>query len=237
MRKIVFSLRSPSPFQSLVDEYFSEVQFEKLPENNSAVQNADLIFIETHFCQTAMIQRIRVARNLNPKMRVFGLGEFESAPQDIFDATFQASCHLFEFSKKISEKIHLPESIRLLVADDDPDILAMICDYFEGRQAPVFEVLRAANGREAMGWVQKKRPDAMILDVKMPLMTGSEVYCKLQKQNEKIPTIIFFDAISAGDLDAIKKTGSPVIVEKGYRDSSMAYLMATIKKLVYFADC
>ena len=48
---------------------------------------------------------------------------------------------------------------------------------------------------------------------------------------------LFFDAISAGDLDAIKKSGSPVIVEKGYRESSMAYLMATIKKLVYFAGC
>lgn len=76
----------------------------------------------------------------------------------------------------------------------------------------------------------------MILDIKMPLMSGSELYCKLQKRKQKIPTIIFFDAISASDLDMIKKAGRPVIVEKGYRESSLAYLMATIKKLVYFAS-
>ncbi len=237
MKKAAFFLRSPSPFQSLLDEYFSEVQFEKLLEKDSAAQNADLIFAETSFCQTALIQKLRVAKTLNPRLRIFSLGEASREYAEIFDGVFPESCHLLDFSKKISEKIPLPETVRLLVADDDPDILAMLCDYFACRQAPVFEVLRAANGREAMDWVQKKRPDAMILDIKMPVMTGSELYCKLQKQNVKIPTIIFFDAISAGDLDTIKKAGRPVIVEKGYRDSSMAYLMAVVKKLVYFADC
>ena len=51
----------------------------------------------------------------------------------------------------------------------------------------------------------------------------------------KFQPSFFFDAISAGDLDLVKKSGKPVIVEKGYRESSLPYLMALVKKLVYFA--
>lgn len=236
MKKVLMLTRSPGLWDSLLNEYFSEVEVEKISEKDFASQNVNLVFVEPSLCHAALIQKIRVAKSLSPDLRVFGLGEGVQGNAGIFDAVFNETCDLFDFSRKIAEKIHLPDSIRLLVADDDPDILSMVCDYFDGRHTPAFEVLRAANGREAWEWIQKKRPDAMILDIKMPVMTGSELYCKLQKQHEKIPTVIFFDAISAGDLNLVKKAGRPVIVEKGYRDSSMSYLMATIKKLVYFSS-
>lgn len=235
MKKVLILTRSPSLWDSLLNEYFSEVVFEKLSEKDFASRDADLIFAEPALCHPALIQKIRVAKSLNPHLRVFSLGEATPDCAGIFDGVLNAACDLFDFSKEIASKISLPDSIRLLVADDDPDILSMLCDYFNGRHEPRFEVLSATNGREALDWIQKKRPDAMVLDIKMPVMTGSELYCKLQKQNDKIPTVIFYDAISAGDLDMIKKTGRPVIVEKGYRESSLAYLMATIKKLVYFS--
>lgn len=236
MKKIVKLLKTPGPWDSLLQEYFSEVDAEISIGKDSVIQNADLIFIEPSFCQSATIQKIRVLKSVSTGARVFCLGE---SPQDcasLFDCVFEQPCDLLEFTKKISDRIQFPESLRVLIADDDADILSMVCDYFSGRNSPAYEVLRAPNGREAFELIQKKRPDAMILDVKMPLMSGSELYCKLQKQNMKIPTIIFYDAISAGDLNDIKKVGRPAIVEKGYRESSLAYLMATIKKLVYFSS-
>ncbi len=236
MKKIVKLLKAPSLWDSLLQEYFSEVESEMSAGKDSSIQNADLIFIEADFCQATLIQKIRVLKSLNVGARVFCLGD---APQDcagLFDYVFEQPCDLLEFTKKVSDRIQLPPSLRILIADDDADILSMVCDYFSGRNSPAYEVLRAPNGREAFELIQKKRPDAMILDVKMPLMSGSELYCKLQKQDMKIPTIIFYDAISAGDLNDIKKAGRPAIVEKGYRESSLAYLMATIKKLVYFSS-
>ncbi|HCM42353.1 MAG TPA: hypothetical protein DIS66_03440, partial [Candidatus Omnitrophica bacterium] len=232
---VIFS-RCPSPWDSLFSEYFSEVQTQKLSEKDpSAIAKADFLIADPLLLTLALVQKIRLSKNLKPQLRVFALGSIPKEYEDVFDAVLSEACGLFDFTKKVSEKLPLPDSVRLLVADDDPDILSMVSDYFEGRQSPSFEVLRAANGREALEWVQKKRPDAMILDMKMPIMKGSELYLKLQKQEEKIPTIIFFDAISAEDLDIVKKAGAPVIVEKGYRESSMPYLMALVKKLVYFA--
>ncbi len=234
MKTVLIICRQPSSWDSLFKEYFSEVECLCL-NDAAAAAKADLILAESALLTLTVLQKIRSAKNLNPLLRVFGLGDVPREKSDVFDGVMPEACGLFDFTKKVSEKLPLPESSRLLVADDDPDILAMVSDYFEGRRSPTFDVLRAANGREALDWIQKKRPDIMILDMKMPVMKGSELYLKLQKQNEKIPTIIFFDAISAGDLDMVRKAGKPVIVEKGYRESSMPYLMALVKKLIYFA--
>ena len=234
MKKVICFYRDPGLWQALLREYFSDVDV--LVEKEGSPQNADLVFIEASFCQMGLAQKIRAAKNLKPNLRVFGLGDMGKENESLFDCIFREPCDLMEFTRKISDRLTLPESVNLLIADDDAEILKMVGDYFEGRHAPAFEVRRMVNGQEAFEAVQKKRPDTMILDMKMPVMKGSELYIKLQKQREKIPTIIFFDAISAGELDLVKKAGVPVIVEKGYRESSMPYLLALVKKLVYFSS-
>ena len=231
MKKVSVLLKFPSIWQMMLEEFLSEVSCEK---HDSFIHDAALAFVEVSECSTALVQKIRAAKALRPAVRVFGLGGLSSEKLPIFDYFFDRPTDMLEFTKKISERLPLKDSLRLLVTDDDPDILNMVCDYFEGRNLPSFEIVRASNGKEALEKIEKSRPDAMILDVKMPLMTGSELYCKLQKRKEKIPTIIFFDAISAGDLDTIKKVGLPVIIEKGCRESSLLNLMASVKKLVYF---
>ncbi len=237
MKNLLTIFRQPSFWDSLLNEYFSEVHFQRLAEGDpAAFAKVDLLLADPSLLSLSTLQKIRSAKNLKPDLRVFALGNALLGQDNVFDAELPDACGLFEFTKKISEKLPLSEKVRLLVADDDAEILAMAGDYFEDRRSPVFEVSRASNGREAWDLIQKKMPDVMILDMKMPIMKGSELYIKLQKENIKIPTIVFFDAISAGDLDLVKKAGSPVIIEKGYRESSMPYLMAMVKKLVYFAS-
>lgn len=236
MKQVLILTKSPSLWDSLLNEYFSEVEVNRISsQEGAAIQKVDLIFVEAALITMPVLQKIRLAKAVNSTMRVFCLGDAPKESVSIFDAAFADACGLFDFSKKISEKIPFPDSIKLLVTDDDPEILAMVADYFEGRQAPAFEVARATNGREAWEMIQKNKPNVMILDMKMPIMKGSELYAKLQKENNKIPTVIFFDAISAGDLDLVKKSGRPIIVEKGYRESSMPYLMTLVKKLIYFS--
>lgn len=237
MKKTLVFSKSPSAWESLLAEYFSEVDIENITKEESGmIARADLVFAEAEFLSLPRIQKIRAAKNLNPQLRVIGLGVCPRELSDLFDVILPDACNLFDLTKKISEKLPLPKTVTLLVADDDPEILSMVSDYFEGRQQPVFEVVRAANGLDAWDQIQKKDPNAVILDMKMPGMKGSEVYTKIQKSSKNIPTVIFFDAISSGDLDLVRKLGRPVIVEKGYRESSMPYLLASIKKLIYFSD-
>lgn len=74
---------------------------------------------------------------------------------------------------------------RILVAEDEKDIRELIA--FTLRFAG-FEVLLAANGVEAMEMVEAEQPDLVILDVRMPKMTGYDV-CRRLKNNPQTATI------------------------------------------------
>ncbi len=82
--------------------------------------------------------------------------------------------------------------IRILVAEDEKDIRELIA--FTLRFAG-FEVILASNGVEAVEMTEKERPDLVILDVRMPKMTGYEA-CRRLKENpitQGIP-VVFLSA-------------------------------------------
>lgn len=60
---------------------------------------------------------------------------------------------------------------RVLVVDDDPGYCAMVRAALE---AAGFEVLTAANGLIALTLVADRSPDVILLDLKMPSMSGAE---------------------------------------------------------------
>ena len=62
-------------------------------------------------------------------------------------------------------------SPRLLVVDDDPDVLASL---ERGLRLSGFEVSTAVDGAEALRSATEFRPDAIILDINMPVMNGFE---------------------------------------------------------------
>ncbi len=63
-------------------------------------------------------------------------------------------------------------SKRVLIVEDDPEIRRL---YAIGLNQRGFEVKLAANGAEAIERIRCERPDVVLLDWMMPLMTGGEV--------------------------------------------------------------
>ncbi|MDA0263831.1 MAG: response regulator [Chloroflexi bacterium] len=78
---------------------------------------------------------------------------------------------------------------RILVADDEPDMRALLADLLEeaGHQ-----VTQAENGQIAVSQVQLDRPDLVLLDVLMPLMSGIQVLQRLRDNptTENLPVIL-----------------------------------------------
>ncbi len=68
---------------------------------------------------------------------------------------------------------------RIVVADDDPEILAMITRHLEARGA---EVIECADGESTLELIQQTEPDLVLLDVMMPGMSGWEV-CKAIRED------------------------------------------------------
>lgn len=66
---------------------------------------------------------------------------------------------------------------KVLVVDDDPDILDVVTMILESQD---YEVVVARDGMECFDKLGAERPDLMILDLLMPRMDGFAVYKELQ---------------------------------------------------------
>jgi DNA-binding response OmpR family regulator len=72
----------------------------------------------------------------------------------------------------MADKVHSGAGARVLIADDDPQILTMIAGRLRRRG---YEVIEAENGSQALERAKSSRPDLVVLDVLMPGMSGWEV--------------------------------------------------------------
>lgn len=86
---------------------------------------------------------------------------------------------------------------KILVVDDEPQI-AKVLEEFLVKSG--FEVTKAIGGEEAIEILHSDiKIDLMLLDMKMPKVSGKDVINKMQELNKKIPTVIL-----SGSIDAIK---------------------------------
>ena len=66
---------------------------------------------------------------------------------------------------------------KILVIDDDPDILEAIRAVLEAHS---HQVITARDGGEGLGKLKEERPDLMILDLMMPIIDGFAVLKEVQ---------------------------------------------------------
>ena len=67
-------------------------------------------------------------------------------------------------------------AFKILVVDDEADIINLLKDYFELNG---YQVLTAANGQQALKQVEKQ-PDIILLDINMPDLNGLEVCSQIR---------------------------------------------------------
>ncbi|HEY9856779.1 MAG TPA: response regulator [Stenomitos sp.] len=86
----------------------------------------------------------------------------------------------------------------ILIVEDHPDAL----EYFEEVLAEQgYAVLTADNGRRGLELAQSSRPDAVILDVVLPQMSGREIHDALRADpaSQELP-ILFITAEQGEDV-------------------------------------
>ena len=71
----------------------------------------------------------------------------------------------------------MPKQAKILVVDDDPDILEAIRAVLEANS---HQVITANDGEEGLNKLKEDKPDVMILDLLMPKMDGFAVLKELQ---------------------------------------------------------
>jgi len=80
---------------------------------------------------------------------------------------------------------------KILVVDDDPDILDALTMILESQD---YKVVTARNGLEGLAGIESEKPDLMILDLLMPKMDGFALYKELQEpkwtEHKDMPILI-----------------------------------------------
>ena len=85
--------------------------------------------------------------------------------------------------------------MKLLIVDDEIEICEFLKSFFEERD---YEVVTATSGTEAIEMVEKMKPSVVLLDIKMPGMSGIQA---LEAIKQKFPRtkVIMVTAIETRD--------------------------------------
>ncbi|MFI5953554.1 response regulator transcription factor [Cryptosporangium sp. NPDC051539] len=103
----------------------------------------------------------------------------------------------------------------VLIADDDPDILALVT--FKVKQAG-YHLITATDGAAALAAARETTPDLCVLDVSMPRMSGLEVCRELRKDEAtaKVPVLLLTARAQEADIEAGFDVGADDYVVKPF---------------------
>jgi two-component system, NarL family, nitrate/nitrite response regulator NarL len=101
----------------------------------------------------------------------------------------------------------------VLIADDQEFIRKALCDLFASQGD--FNVCGdAENGLEAVEMAQVLRPDLILLDLSMPMMSGIEAACELKRLMPMVPIIVFSEYSDVFSEREARSSGISTLVSK-----------------------
>lgn len=116
---------------------------------------------------------------------------------------------------------------RILIAEDDESFLQTIALLLE--QDERFAVAgTAGNGREAVELAEQLSPDAVVMDIEMPVLDGVEATRLLRAATRRLPIV----AVSGHDYEErvleIRRAGADDYVRKARVDDELPRVLAAL---------
>jgi response regulator RpfG family c-di-GMP phosphodiesterase len=104
--------------------------------------------------------------------------------------------------------------VRILLVDDEPALRELLRATFEDAHVQVDE---AASALEAEARIKKRRPDVVVLDLRMPGMSGAELCTRLKgaERTKGIPIVLLTGADDEEARNA-KRCGAEALVRKPF---------------------
>lgn len=120
---------------------------------------------------------------------------------------------------------------KILVVDDEPDVVELI----ERTLTPEgFDVILAYDGISALDLVDAERPDLVLLDIMMPMMSGYEVceQIKANPQTQNIPVVCLTSAHTPDARTRSLKVGAAALIVKPFLPAELvAQVRRYLKKV------
>jgi two-component system alkaline phosphatase synthesis response regulator PhoP len=128
----------------------------------------------------------------------------------------------------LRERGGLLESVKILIADDEPYIVRSLSFIFQREGIP-FDV--AKDGQEAIEKAKRLKPKILFLDIMMPLKSGLEV-CALIKQDPELRSIHIIMLTAKGQEDDKQKSRSVGADDYITKPFSPRQVLERVKKIL-----
>lgn len=101
---------------------------------------------------------------------------------------------------------------KILIVDDDTSFSKMIYDYFRSHN---YHVFTADEMTQAVSICKKEKPKVVLLDFKMPLITGEQLLLLLQSVHPEMQVIVISGCIGEEVEEKFRGLGYFAYFEKG----------------------
>jgi CheY-like chemotaxis protein len=111
---------------------------------------------------------------------------------------------------------------RILVVDDEQDLLDVVKDFFSDR----YEVTTVTSGAAAVEAFKRQRPDIVFLDVNMPGGSGVDTLQMLRHLDPSVPVVMVTVNMEVGVAESCLERGAFGYVPKPFDLSYMEHIAA-----------
>ena len=196
-------------------------------------QRFDITFMDVKLPDINGVETFMTIREMDPAARVVMMTGYR-IDQLLAQATDNGAIKVlrkpFAMEEIISSIGEISPCGLVLIADDDPDF-AEAAEHLLADQG--FAVLVARNGAEAIEKVVSSSPDILLLDLRMPVVDGLDVYLELRKRKLLLPTIIVtaYPREETNTVEALKSLSVTGCLFKPFEPEALLEAIERIKRM------
>ena len=183
----------------------------------------DISFMDVMMPGMNGVESFMEIRKIRPAAKVIMMTGY-SVEQLLDQAVQEGACGILHKPINIDDVLEAMERIHskgmVLIADDDPEFSGAIKDVL---MDDGYKVCVARTGGEALKTVMSGGVDYLVLDLKLPVISGLEVYLQLRNRGHDIPTVIVtgHSSENAEALDAFRSMEVTGILTKPFDTVSL----------------
>jgi len=91
---------------------------------------------------------------------------------------------------------------KILIVEDDPIFVSILKEKFSQEG---FLTFTAQDGKEGLGVLEREKPDLVIADVLLPILSGLDMAKQIKEKNEDAPIIFLTNVKDDSHLEEIKE--------------------------------
>jgi DNA-binding response OmpR family regulator len=149
----------------------------------------DIVFMDVKLPGMNGVETFFEFRKLKPDVKVMLMTGF-SLEQLVAQAVEQGALGVLRKPFEVRELLDVLDQVKprgmVLVADDDPEFAASLEPILVQHG---YRVEIVNSGREALDKASREGVNCLVLDLKMPMLSGLEVYLRLKEAGRTVPTI------------------------------------------------